>query len=98
MGSEFVFNIPPTAEVIWRWCHGLVSSDGLQLGIELGTPGYKVSGLSTISLWLLCFIIHIKRSTVERGTCIKGLIGPPLEPKSESCFSPFSFNWFISRV
>ena len=21
----FVFNVPPTAKVIWRWCHGLKS-------------------------------------------------------------------------
>ena len=34
----------------------------------------------------------------ERGTCIKGLIWPPLEPKSESCFSPISFDWFIRRI
>ena len=34
----FVFNIPPTARVIW----GQVSSDGREkLGIKPGTPGYK---------------------------------------------------------
>ena len=26
----------------------------------------------------------------ERGMCIKGLFWPPLEPKTESCFSPIS--------
>ena len=31
----------------------------------------------------------------QRGTCIKGQIWPPLEPKIESCFSPISTNWFI---
>ena len=27
---------------------------------------------------------------LERGTCIKGLFWPPLEPKTENCFSPIS--------
>ena len=30
--------------------------------------------------------------------CIKGLIWPPLEPKTESCFSPILFHWFIRRM
>ena len=30
-------------------------------------------------------------------TCIKGLIWPPLEPKTENCFSQISFDWFIRR-
>ena len=30
--------------------------------------------------------------------CIKGLIWPPLEPKTENCFSPISFDWFIRRI
>ena len=33
-----------------------------------------------------------------RGTCIKGLFWPPLEPKTESCFSPISSYWFIRRI
>ena len=32
------------------------------------------------------------------GTCIKGLIWPPLEPKTENCFSQISFDWFIRRM
>ena len=32
------------------------------------------------------------------GTCIKGQIWPPLEPKTGSCFSPISPNWFIRRM
>ena len=35
---------------------------------------------------------------LERSTVIKGLKLPPLEPKSESCFSPISSDWFIRRV
>ena len=37
---------------------------------------------------------------IERGTCIKGLfwLWPPLEPKTESCFSPISSYWFIRRI
>ena len=34
----------------------------------------------------------------QRGTCIKGLIWPPLEIKSESYFSPISSDWFIRRM
>ena len=30
--------------------------------------------------------------------CIKGLIWPPLEPKTEICFSPISFDWFVRRI
>ena len=32
------------------------------------------------------------------GTCIKGLFLPPLEPKTENCFLPISFDWFIRRI
>ena len=36
----------------------------------------------------------------ERAMCIKGLIWPPMEPKSESCFSkiPSLVDWFIRRI
>ena len=34
----------------------------------------------------------------KRGMCIKGLIWPPLEPKTENCFSQISFVWFIRRM
>ena len=34
----------------------------------------------------------------QRGMCIKGLFWPPLEPKTESCFSPISSFWFIRRI
>ena len=30
--------------------------------------------------------------------CIKGVFWPPLEPKTESCFSPISSNWFFRRM
>ena len=36
--------------------------------------------------------------SLQRGTCIKGLIWPPLEPKTENCFSQISFDWFIRRI
>ena len=32
------------------------------------------------------------------GMCIKGLFWPPLEPKTENCFSPISFDWFIRGI
>ena len=31
-------------------------------------------------------------------TCIKGQIWPPLEQKTESCFSSISSNWFVRRM
>ena len=40
----------------------------------------------------------LKNGGEQRGTCIKGLIWPPLEPKSESCFSQISSGWFIRRI
>ena len=30
--------------------------------------------------------------------CFKGLFWPPLEPKTENCFPPISFNLFIRRI
>ena len=41
--------------------------------------------------------LHIACS-IERGTCIKGLFWPPIEPKTENCFSTISFDWFIRRI
>ena len=41
-----------------------------------------------IKMQLFCYLIRVS----ERGTCIKGHIWSPLEPKTESCFSPISPN------
>ena len=50
-------NVPPTAKVIWRRVHSLVSSDRLEKpGIEPRNPGYKVGGLSTTPWWLFSCI------------------------------------------
>ena len=40
------------------------------------------------------------RIVVQRGTgmCIKGLFGPPLEPKTENCFSSTSFDWLFGGI
>ena len=40
----------------------------------------------------LQILTHLWRDGIsyERGTCIKGLFWPPIEPKTESCFSPIS--------
>ena len=38
---------------------------------------------------------HEAKITQIKGTCIKGQFWPPLEPKTESCFSPISLKWFI---
>ena len=47
-----------------------------------------------------CPYVHLERVSLwdKRGTCIKGLIGPPSEPKTESCFSQISFDCFIRRM
>ena len=34
----------------------------------------------------------------QRGTCIKGLKWPPLEQKTEFCFSQISLDSFIRRM
>ena len=63
-----------------------------------------------LKVFLICFVIFLKKVTlkkikrrhfwkvIQRGTCIKGLFWPPLEPKTESCFSPISSYWFIRRI
>ena len=45
----FVFNVPPTAKVIWRWGHGLKShpTEWLSRESNLRPLVYKASGLST---------------------------------------------------
>ena len=57
--SEFVFNIPPTTKVIWRWGDYLGSNPTGGPKIEHGTHGYKVSGLFTIPQWLLLIGLNI---------------------------------------
>ena len=46
-------------------------------------------------IWILNLI---KKKRYQRGTCIKGLFWPPLEPKTESFFSLISYYWFIRRI
>ena len=49
----------------------------------------------------LCFSYETKSVFLwrtKRGTCIKGLIWPPPEPKTENCFSSISSYWFIRRM
>ena len=58
----FELNNPPTAKVIWRWRRGhvLISSHRLEdLEIELETPGYKASGLSTTPRRLIIIYVSI---------------------------------------
>ena len=57
----FVFNVPPTAIGIRRWCHDLVSSDGLEeMRVKLGTPGYKASGDRRLTLTSLKMMSDVK--------------------------------------
>ena len=41
---------------------------------------------------------HAWTKSNQRNTCIKWLIWPPLEPKTEGCFSSISSYWFIRRM
>ena len=43
-------------------------------------------------------MLMIKNVLRKRGMCIKGLFWPPLEPKTESYFSPISSYWFVRRI
>ena len=40
----------------------------------------------------------LMKAQAQRGMCIKGLIWPPFEPKTEVCFSQISFDWFSRRM
>ena len=51
-------------------------------------------GLGCLSMPFFCKQLLV----FEKGTCIKGLFWPPLEPKTKKCFSPISFDWFIRRI
>ena len=62
-------NVQPTAKVIWRWGHSLVSSDRLQqAGIELGSPGYKASGLSFIMKAPILYLEKMHNLSPKRDT------------------------------
>ena len=53
----FVFNVKPTAKVIWRWAHSLKShpTDWWSWESNLQPLVYMASGLSTTPQWLLLF-------------------------------------------
>ena len=54
-----------------------------------------------IHRWILSFELYQALGLLykaRRAICIKGLIWPPLEPKTASCFSPISSDWFIERI
>ena len=44
------------------------------------------------------FNISLYVNKVQKGMCIKGLNWPPLELKTENCFSQISFDWFVRRM
>ena len=84
-------------------CKSLKYSMTVKLLIEhfLEFLSLKVAAQARLSLHLSKRHIvgnHMSRLNFERGTCIKGQIWPPLEPKTESCFSPISPNWFMRRM
>ena len=49
-------------------------------------------------IWSFFYNFFVKFHDKQRGMCIKGIIWPPVEPKSKSCFSPISSDWFIRRI
>ena len=55
--SVFVFHVSLIAKVAWIQGHGLEShlTDRRGRGLNSGTPGYKVSGLSTTQCMLYCY-------------------------------------------
>ena len=55
-----------------------------------------IKGITVFKIFIWGGISSDIRS--ERGTCIKGLFWPPLEPKTENYFSPISLDWFIRRI
>ena len=70
---------------LWAFCKRLIKY------IMLKTYGLLSGGLMNVTQ-------PAGRGRSKRGTCIKGQIWPPLEPKTESCFSPISPNWFTRRM
>ena len=59
---------------------------------------YCAYRISVDIAFLFLNVFNIQFLTIQRGTCIKGLIWPPLEPKTESCFSSISSCWLIRRM
>ena len=61
---------------------------------------YQFYDLDLISRIIVsgAYLVYNFREKYQRGTCIKGLFWPPLEPKTESCFSPISSYCFVRRI
>ena len=57
----FVFNVPPTAKVIWRWGHALKShpTDWRIRESNLRSLVYTTSGLSTIPRRLHSAVVNV---------------------------------------
>ena len=56
LDSEFVFNVSPTASVIWGHGHGLGSHPTDRKSPGWKTPGYEASGLSTTPQQLISWV------------------------------------------
>ena len=65
MPSLFVFNVPPTAMVIWGQGHGLVLSDGLEKPvIEPATPGLH-------GKWFILYTIAVPTKLAQENNVVR---------------------------
>ena len=78
--SEFVLNVPPAAEVVWRWGHDLETclADWKSWGSNSGSLGIKrVDYISTTTQWLY-MVMDINGST-----------------STSNCWDSFCHHWSL---
>ena len=56
------------------------------------------SSIETVHVFTIGYVVFALRTPHNRHTCMKGLYCPSLEQKTEHCFTPISFDWFIRRI
>ena len=62
--------------------------------ISLKSESSSISGMYTAEN-----TPHARPKDSLKGVhALRGYVGPPLEPKTESCLSPISSYWFIRRI
>ena len=80
-----------------------MASYGVLITTKVLEYEYDLGGKGQCRLYINLSVAHYANSyifdnDVQRGTCIKGLFWPPLEPKTKSCYSPISSYWFVRRI
>ena len=86
--SDFELNVPPTAKVIWRQ---VSFNRPEELGIKLGTPGYKVSGLSTTP-WRLLQELVCKQHKLQKHFFLHNFLSKDEPAKEISVLIALSSN------